>query len=116
MDSRSLARVGFAGVVGAAALLSWTATTPAQAAMFKCGKTGGDLVFAQDAQVAGLDQHFSTAISTRNIATHLYESLMTRGENNAVVPLLAESYSESDDGLTYSFKLAYPVNAHDRYM
>jgi hypothetical protein len=37
-----------------------------------------------------LDQHVSSTISTRNIAMNVFESLMTRDENMAPMPELAE--------------------------
>lgn len=46
-------------------------------------RRGGEMVFAQEAQVSGLDMHFSSAISSRNIAMHVYECLLTRDEANA---------------------------------
>ncbi len=78
-----------------------------------CANRGGNFVFAQDAQVAGLDQHFSSAMSTRNIAMHIYEMLVTRGEDNRPIPELAESYTVSDDGMTYAFKLRRGVKFHN---
>ena len=95
------------------AVLALLLSNGATAAQFECGNTGGELVFAQNAQVNGLDQHFSSSISTRNVATHLYETLMTRGETNDVVPMLAESYAVSDDGLSYTFKLRRGITFHN---
>jgi peptide/nickel transport system substrate-binding protein len=53
-------------------------------------RRAGDMVFAQEAQVSGLDMHFSSAISSRNIAMHLYECLLTRDDSNAPIAELAE--------------------------
>lgn len=39
------------------------------------------------------------------ILDHVYEGLMKRNENNEIVPGMAESYTMSDDGLTYTFKI-----------
>ena len=76
-------------------------------------KKGGDVVFAQEAQVAGLDMHFSSAISTRNIAMHLYECLLTRDESNAPIAELAERWTVSPDGVTYTFPLRKGVLFHN---
>jgi peptide/nickel transport system substrate-binding protein len=62
------------------------------------------MVFAQEAQVSGLDMHFSSAISSRNIAMHLYECLLTRDESNAPIAGGREVVV-SPDGLTYTFPL-----------
>ena len=37
------------------------------------------------------------------ILDHIYEGLMKRDENSEIVPGMAESYTMSDDGLTYTF-------------
>jgi len=71
------------------------------------------LVFGQEAPPATLDPYFSTAIATRNISLHIFEQLVTRGENNAVIPELAESWRISPDGLTYTFKLRTGVKFHN---
>lgn len=89
------------------------AALPASAETFTCPTEGGDMVFGQEAQVAGLDMHFSSAISARNVAMHIYESLMTRGEDNSPIHELAESHEVSDDGLTYTFKLRDGITFHN---
>lgn len=71
------------------------------------------MVFAQEAPPPTLDPYFSTSVSTRNIAMHIFETLITRDENNAVIPQLAASVDESADGLTYTFKLRRGVKFHN---
>lgn len=44
------------------------------------------LVFGQEAPPPTLDPYFTTAISTRNVAMHIFEQLVTRDETNAVIP------------------------------
>jgi len=84
MATRHLVRLGLAaGLVGLAG--------PAIAAHFECPKKGGDLVFAGEAKVNSLDQYTSQAISTRNVAMNVYESLMTRDEKNEPILELADS-------------------------
>jgi peptide/nickel transport system substrate-binding protein len=74
-------------------------------AAFECPVPGGNLVFGQEAKVNSLDMHASSTISTRNIAMHMFEALMTRDEDNNPIPELAESVEISDDGLQYTFTL-----------
>ena len=62
---------------------------PASAAPFKCPHVGGDFVFGQEANINSLDQMTSGTISTRNIAMNIFESLMTRDENNHPILELA---------------------------
>ena len=71
------------------------------------------LVFGQEAPPPTLDPYFTTAISTRNVAMHIFEQLVTRDETNAVIPELAESWTISPDGLTYTFKLRSGVKFHN---
>jgi len=58
---------------------------------------GGDLVFAAEPKVNSLDMYTSNAISTRNVAMNIYETLMTRDEKQPILEL-AESMVASPDG------------------
>jgi peptide/nickel transport system substrate-binding protein len=101
-------RVSF-GVLAIAALSLGTA----RAEPFKCPHVGGDFVFGQEANINTLDQMTSSTISTRNIAMNIYESLMTRDENNHPILELAEAMLEAPDHLTYTFKLRQGVHFHN---
>ena len=70
------------GVLAALAL----AASSALAEPFKCPHVGGDFVFGQEANINSLDQMTSATISTRNIAMNIFETLMTRDENNQPDP------------------------------
>ncbi len=85
----------------------------AEAQQFSCPKKGGEFVFAQEAKVNSLDMHTSSAISTRNIALNLFESLMTRDENFNLMPELAQAVEESKDGKTYVFRLRQGIKFHN---
>ncbi|MCC2664593.1 MAG: di/peptide transporter substrate-binding protein [Geminicoccaceae bacterium] len=82
-------------------------------AAFECPVTGGDLVFGQEAKVNSLDMHASSTISTRNIAMHMFEALMTRDEDNNPILELAEAVEVSDDGLVYTFTLRDGIKFHN---
>ncbi len=86
---------------------------PAAAEPFKCPHTGGDFVFAQEAEINTLDQMASSTISTRNIAMNIYESLMTRDENNHPILELAAAMQEARDHLTYTFRLRQGIHFHN---
>ena len=86
---------------------------PASAAPFKCPHVGGNFVFGQEANINSLDQMTSGAISTRNISMNIFESLMTRDENNRPILELAQSMDETPDHLTYTFKLREGVRFHN---
>jgi peptide/nickel transport system substrate-binding protein len=49
----------------------------------------------------------------RDLAGLIYAGLMKYNENGELEPALAESYSVSDDGLTYTFKLRSNLKWHD---
>ncbi len=85
----------------------------AEAQQFVCPKKGGELVFGQQAKLNSLDQHTSATASTRNIAQQIFEPLMIRDENFAVMPALAASVDASADGKTYVFKLRDGVKFHN---
>src|SRR6202161_4350982 len=85
----------------------------AEAQPFKGPHVGGDLVFGQEANTNTLDQMTSSTIATRNIAMNIYESLMTRDENNHPILELAAAMDESPDHLTYTFKLRQGVHFHN---
>ncbi len=90
-----------------------TGAVPVLAAPFACPHTGGSLVFGQEANVNSLDQQASNTISTRNVAMNIFEALLTRSEDNQTIGDLAESWTESADKLTYTFKLRTGVHFHN---
>ena len=102
---------------GLAAAMAATAAAllagPASAAAFKCPHVGGDFVFGQEANVNSLDQPASSTISTRNVAMNIFETLLTLDENNNTITDLADSYTESPDRMTYTFKLRQGVKFHN---
>ncbi len=85
----------------------------AHAEPFKCPHTGGNFIFAQAANFATLDPMAAGTISTRNIAMNIYESLMTRDENNHPILELAAAMHEAPDRLTYTFALRQGVHFHN---
>src|SRR5690625_4325001 len=73
----------------------------------------GELRVAYSAQPPTLDLHLSTAAATTEIMGQVYESLITVDSEYNIVPLLAESYEQSDDGLVITFKLREGVLFHN---
>ena len=74
---------------------------------------GGDLVVAMAVTLPTVDPHASTGVATRYIASHIFESVVTSGENGDIIPQLAESYEISEDTKTYTFHLRSGVNFHN---
>ncbi len=95
---------------------------PLAAAVFcvSLGLTAG-LASAQSAIVIGLQQEPTTLDPTSDatasidgmLTQNLFESLTTVNEAGEVLPQLAESWTVSDDGLTYAFALVRGATFHD---
>ncbi len=98
-------------VLGGLAATLMAGTALAQAS--QCGRKGGDLTFALEARVPGLDQHASNSSATRNVSMNMFETLVTRDEKMNPVLELAESMDQSADGLTYTFKLRQGITFHN---
>ena len=72
------------------------------------------LVIGQVAEPRSLDPHVTTALNDFRILVNLYEGLVRyRPGTLEPMPGLAESWSVSDDGRVYEFKLRADVRFHD---
>jgi peptide/nickel transport system substrate-binding protein len=101
-------------LLGALAALTLAAPANAQAqAPFQCPRVGGDLIFALEARVPGLDWHVSNSTASRNVVLNVFESLVTRDENMNPTLELAESMTEAPDGLSYTFRIRDGVTFHN---
>jgi peptide/nickel transport system substrate-binding protein len=80
---------------------------------FQCPRQGGDLIFALEARVPGLDQHASNSTATRNIGMNVFETLVTRDDKMNPMLELADALQESSDGLSYTFKLRPGITFHN---
>ena len=88
------------------------ATTTASLAS-ECPVTGGTLVWGHSGTTQKLYVHQTGTISTLRILQNIHDGLVTTDQNLNIIPELAKSYSLSDDGLTYTFKLRNDVLFHD---
>jgi len=85
------------------------------------GTTGGGtsaandtFTYAQGADPRGLDPALVDDGESSKIIVNIYESLLKyKDDSTEVEPSLAESWTISDDGLTYTFKLRQGVKFHD---
>jgi len=66
---------------------------------------GGTLTAAWAQDPVGLDPHITSAYSSFQILENVLDTLVTLDEEQNVVPSLAESWSVSEDGLTWTFNL-----------
>jgi peptide/nickel transport system substrate-binding protein len=77
----------------------------------------GTLEIAVDTAPVGLDPHKVTAFSSFVVIGQIYEGLVEVNADLGIEPALAESWTVSDDGLTYVFKIREGVRFHnDRTM
>src|SRR5437773_962909 len=76
-------------------------------------KRGGVLRVGNLGEPPALDAHWTTASITETLTNHLYEGLYSLDASNRPIPMLAESHSVSQDGLTYTFKLRQGVTFHN---
>lgn len=68
-------------------------------------KSGGTLVAAWEAEWATLDPHLGTAASSFYVIANVAETLTTFDDEIKLVPALATSWEQSEDGLTWTFHL-----------
>jgi peptide/nickel transport system substrate-binding protein len=72
------------------------------------------LVVGEVLEPPGLDPTANAAAGIRQVTyANLYEGLVRIVEDGTVKPLLAESWTVSDDKKTYTFKLRQGVKFHD---
>ncbi|MEX2500803.1 MAG: ABC transporter substrate-binding protein [Trueperaceae bacterium] len=74
---------------------------------------GGVLRAGMQADPVGLDPHITNATATRNMLENVYDTLVMFDASLQIVPGLAESWSASDDGLSWTFTLREDAVFHD---
>ncbi len=79
----------------------------------KESKSGGEIKVAYNAQPPTLDPLLTTAVVTRDISRHIFETLVTFNQNFEVKPMLAESFEVSEDGKKITFNLRKGITFHN---
>jgi peptide/nickel transport system substrate-binding protein len=78
------------------------------------GNTGGTLVFGSSADPVILDGAFVSDGESLRPIRQIFETLVTTKEGGTdIVPLLAKTWTPSDDGLEWTFDLQTGVKFHD---
>ena len=67
--------------------------------------TGGEINIAYSAQPPVLDPQVGNAVITAEVMGHVFEPLLTTDSNYNIKPSLAESWEQSEDGLTITFEV-----------
>lgn len=75
--------------------------------------SGGTLIWGHSETTQNLDMHQTGTASTGRVLQNVHCSIVTVDKEFNVIPNLAESFEESADGLTYTFKLRPGVKFHD---
>ena len=83
------------------------------AAQDKTPVRGGTLIWGHSETSHDLDIHKTGTASTLRVLQNVHNSIVSVDENYAVIPSLAESFEQSEDGLTYTFRLHPDVKFHD---
>jgi peptide/nickel transport system substrate-binding protein len=73
---------------------------------------GGDLIIAELSDAQSLDPHGSNDVSSSNVQSNIYETLVIRDAKGELAPGLAESWTQIND-TTFEFKLREGVKFHD---
>ena len=76
-------------------------------------KRGGTVVIAASADPGGLNTAITTAGGTHYVADHIYNGLVGLDEELNPVPELAQSWTITEGGRVYTFKLQPNVRWHD---
>ena len=118
MNHTRTGRRAFAAVagiaVGAMALAGCVASDRGGDAKPTAGDVDSTFIFAASADPSGLDPAFASDGETFRIARQIFEGLVGTVAGTAdPAPLLAKSWEQSDDGLSYTFTLEEDVKFHD---
>ncbi len=76
-------------------------------------KRGGRLVLGMIRDVSTLNPFLRTASTDQAVRSLVYETLLDFDKNGKLVPSLAQSWTVSQDGKTYTFKLRRGVKFHN---
>ncbi|MEL6806476.1 MAG: ABC transporter substrate-binding protein [Pseudomonadota bacterium] len=102
--SNTTALFGMTLFSGAVPLIASAQTTPV---------TGGTLIWGHSETTQNLDMHQTGTASTGRVLQNVHNSIVTVDKDFNVIPMLAESFEQSDDGLVYTFKLRAGVKFHN---
>src|SRR5947207_1996472 len=108
-DRRAITRRDFLSLVTAAAAFSATAAS----AQPRPHKMGGTFISAKTTEAPSLDPILEQALSRQRIDVLFYNRLVEWGHDGKLEPALAESWTTSADGRTWTFTLRRGVKFHN---
>ncbi len=71
------------------------------------------VTIALSTDVSSLNPYGQDNNVTNQVMFHIYEPLVTQDRDLSIIPCLADSWEESEDGMTWTFKLHEGVKFHD---
>ncbi|HEU4797825.1 MAG TPA: ABC transporter substrate-binding protein [bacterium] len=74
---------------------------------------GGTLRAGMQTDPVGLDPHLTNATATRNMMENIYDTLVMVSSEGRYIPGLAQSWTASEDGLTWTFQIRRGVKFHN---
>jgi peptide/nickel transport system substrate-binding protein len=101
-----------AASTAASAAPAASAAASTAAASAAPAKKGGRVIIAASADAETLDPHVTTALRASRYLALMHDNLINRDFDGSFKPNLAESYTVSADGLSYTFKLRSGVKFH----
>lgn len=75
--------------------------------------SGGTLIWGHSETTQNLDMHQTGTASTGRVLENVHDSILTVDKDLNLVPQLAETFEQSEDGLTYTFRLRPDVMFHN---
>ena len=93
--------------------LRMLATALAALALAAPALAAKDVVFAVASTFTTTDPYDANDTLSQAVAKSFYEGLFGFDRNMKLIPVLAESYETSKDGLTYTVKLKHGIKFHD---
>lgn len=102
-------------VVALSLMISILPASAQDDAAFECPTTGGTFITAINADPVSLNGVYANDGASVSVLSYVFNPLTLGGENwgTEITGDLAESYSVSDDGLTWTFNLRQDVVWHD---
>ncbi|MFC2969584.1 ABC transporter substrate-binding protein [Acidimangrovimonas pyrenivorans] len=97
--------------LGGAALFGTLA--PARLMAQETPVKGGTLIWGHSETTQNLDRHKTGTASTSRVLQNVHAGLITVDKDFNLIPDLAESFEQSEDGLTYTFKLRPGAKFHN---
>ena len=100
-------------ILAAALITALTAVLAADLTTAQAPRRGGTLRVGLNADPPNMDPHQSTAAVDRQVFQSLFDKLVDIDENLHIIPMLATSWTITNSGKTYTFKLRPNVVFHD---